>query len=94
MLVQVQEHGWRLDADAFRAVVEERPAVRRPMLRHAQYYIGQLARSVACNRPHTLEERCARWLLMTHDRVPGGLERASCGCHHITRTALARLAAG
>jgi hypothetical protein len=49
---------------------------------------------VACNRPHTLEERCARWLLMTHDRVPGGLERASCGCHHITRTALARLAAG
>jgi CRP-like cAMP-binding protein len=26
---------------------------------------------VACNRLHTLDERCARWLLMTHDRVEG-----------------------
>lgn len=29
------------------------------------------AQSVACNRLRTLEERCARWLLMTHDRVHG-----------------------
>jgi CRP-like cAMP-binding protein len=25
--------------------------------------------SAACNRLHTVEERCCRWLLMTHDRV-------------------------
>lgn len=28
--------------------------------------LGQLA---ACNRLHHIYERCARWLLMTHDRV-------------------------
>jgi hypothetical protein len=28
--------------------------------------LGQLA---ACNRLHHVYERCARWLLMTHDRV-------------------------
>jgi hypothetical protein len=28
--------------------------------------LGQLA---ACNRLHNVYERCARWLLMTHDRV-------------------------
>jgi CRP-like cAMP-binding protein len=25
--------------------------------------------SIACNALHLVEERCARWLLMTHDRV-------------------------
>ena len=32
-------------------------------------YLNMLAQLVACNRLHSLEERCARWLLMTHDRV-------------------------
>jgi CRP-like cAMP-binding protein len=27
--------------------------------------------STACNGLHSVEERCARWLLMTHDRVEG-----------------------
>jgi hypothetical protein len=27
--------------------------------------------STACNVLHSVEERCARWLLMTHDRVTG-----------------------
>ena len=39
------------------------------LLRYAQALQEQTAQSVACNRLHTLEERCARWLLMTHDRV-------------------------
>ncbi len=26
-------------------------------------------RSAACNRLHTLQERCCRWLLMSHDRI-------------------------
>ncbi len=32
-------------------------------------YINVLAQLVACNRLHALDSRCARWLLMTHDRV-------------------------
>jgi CRP-like cAMP-binding protein len=32
-------------------------------------YINILAQLVACNRLHALDSRCARWLLMTHDRV-------------------------
>jgi CRP-like cAMP-binding protein len=28
-----------------------------------------MAQTIACNRHHELSERCARWLLMTHDRV-------------------------
>ena len=70
-IVQVEGEAWRLSADAFRRALDERPEVRRRCLRYAQYFADQMAQSVACNRLHTLEERCARWLLMTHDRVHG-----------------------
>jgi CRP-like cAMP-binding protein len=70
-IVQVEGDAWRLPADEFRVLVDDRRAVRRPMLRYAQYALDQVSQSVACNRLHTLEERCARWLLMMHDRVPG-----------------------
>jgi CRP-like cAMP-binding protein len=41
------------------------------LLRYTQATLTELGQSLACNRVHLLEERCARWLLMTHDRVPG-----------------------
>lgn len=71
VLVQIEGDAWRLPADAFRRLVDERPAVRHLLLRYAQYFTDQVSQSVACNRLHTLEERCARWLCMTHDRVHG-----------------------
>jgi CRP-like cAMP-binding protein len=37
--------------------------------RYAQARYLQTAQSAACNRLHSVEQRCARWLLMTHDRV-------------------------
>ena len=30
-----------------------------------------IMQSTACNSLHSVEERCSRWLLMTHDRVEG-----------------------
>lgn len=68
---QIEGDAWRMRADEFRRVVDERPVVRKLLLRYAQYFTDQLSQSVACNRIHTLEERCARWLLMSHDRVHG-----------------------
>jgi CRP-like cAMP-binding protein len=69
--VQIEGDAWRLSAVAFTRLVDERPTVRKLFLRFAQYFADQTSQSVACNRLHTLEERCARWLLMTHDRVGG-----------------------
>ncbi len=71
VIAQVPGHGWRLAADDFRQLVDERPVVRRLMLRYSQYYTDQVSQTAACNQLHTVEERCARWLLMTHDRVDG-----------------------
>ncbi|MCA1844324.1 MAG: Crp/Fnr family transcriptional regulator [Actinobacteria bacterium] len=39
------------------------------LLRYTQAFIVQVAQNVLCNRTHTTEERAARWLLMTADRV-------------------------
>ena len=39
------------------------------LLRHAQAFFILAGQSAACNQLHPVEERCARWLLLTHDRV-------------------------
>ena len=49
--------------------METSPPTRRLLLRYANAFHEEVAQSVACNRLHSLEERCARWLLITHDRT-------------------------
>ena len=68
---QVPGRAARIGADAFRAVVRDNAPLTALLLRYTQAMLIQVAQSSACNRVHSLEERCARWLLMTHDRVPG-----------------------
>src|SRR5439155_11734261 len=43
--------------------------MRDLMLKYTQAYIAQISQNVACNRLHTLEHRCARWLLEVRERV-------------------------
>lgn len=68
-LIQVAGGGVRVTASAFQKAVEKSAPLRAMFLRYAQSYLSQVSQSSACNRVHSIEERCARWLLMTHDRV-------------------------
>ena len=56
-------------AEAFRQEVSRSPALRDLAMRYAQAYMVMSTQCTACNGLHTVEERCARWLLMTHDRA-------------------------
>ena len=67
--VQVTGASLRMSASDFQRTMSESAPFARLMLRYAQSLFDQVAQSVACNRLHTLEERCARWLLMAHDRA-------------------------
>jgi CRP-like cAMP-binding protein len=67
--MQVADGGVRVTAAAFQRAVAESAPLRSLLLRYAQSYMSQVSQSSACNRAHSIEERCARWLLMTHDRV-------------------------
>ncbi len=69
--VQVPGEALRMTAEALILAMEEVPAFRRLVYRHILALYDQTAQHAACNRLHALEERCARWLLMTHDRVEG-----------------------
>jgi CRP-like cAMP-binding protein len=71
IIVQIAGDAWRVSTQVLRELAQEWPLLRTMLLRFAQYFLNQLSQSVACNRLHTLEERCARWILMTHDRVHG-----------------------
>ncbi len=70
-VVQVEGEAYHISARTFRGIVANNKDIERIFLRYAMALYNQVAQSVACNRLHSLEERCARWLLITHDRVDG-----------------------
>jgi len=67
--VQVPGSGLRMPAAAFRKELANSVAMRAVMLRYVHAFFNQVAQSAACNHFHTLQQRCCRWLLMTHDRM-------------------------
>jgi CRP-like cAMP-binding protein len=66
---QVRGSAIKLPADLFRELAATDPAFRQLLDRYLQAYVNMLGQLAACNRLHTIYERCARWLLMTRDRM-------------------------
>ena len=66
---QVRGSAIRIPADVFRDLTATDPIFRRLLDRYLQAYVNMLGQLAACNRLHSVDERCARWLLMTFDRV-------------------------
>jgi CRP-like cAMP-binding protein len=68
-VAQIPGTALMVDADVLREGMRERSGLRTLLLRYVHEYLTQVAQTAACNRLHGIEQRCARWLLMTHDRV-------------------------
>ena len=73
VFMQVPGEGLHLSADAFRGHIEQEAALARTLLLYTQALLTQVAKCSACNCHHPVEQRCARWLLQTHDRVTGNV---------------------
>lgn len=58
-----------MSADRFRSAVRSSEAIRRMVDRYAIAVLTHFAQTVACNRLHSLDQRAARWLLLTRDRI-------------------------
>jgi CRP-like cAMP-binding protein len=69
--VQVRGDALRMRSDDLLRTMRDSPRFERLLRRYALALFDQTAQHAACNRLHTLEARCARWLLMSHDRVDG-----------------------
>jgi len=67
---QIAGETLRLRAEALDEIINNGAGHLHALLhRYTQALLIQLGQNAACNRIHTAEERAARWLLMTQDRV-------------------------
>lgn len=58
----------RLKADVFEAALDQNIELNRCVRRYLSVLFTHLVLSVSCNRLHSLEQRCARWLMSCVDR--------------------------
>jgi CRP-like cAMP-binding protein len=66
---QVPGAAIKISAGFFRTLSLNNTQFRQRLDRYMQAYVNMLGQLAACNRLHSVYERCSRWLLMTHDRV-------------------------
>ena len=71
-VVQITGDGFRIEVGALQSTLESAPHLQLKLSRHAAIRGMQVAQTAACNRLHDIEQRLARWLLMTQDRVDSG----------------------
>jgi CRP-like cAMP-binding protein len=70
-IVQVPGDALKMQVPALHRAIERSPTLSRLLLRWTMALLNQIAQTTSCNRIHEVQERCARWLLQTHDRVDG-----------------------
>ena len=68
-VVQGAGSALRMDAARFCRELGRSQAFKREISRYAFVHLNQLAQTATCTRFHVVEERLARWLLMTQDRA-------------------------
>jgi len=68
-LAQGSGHAFRMRAQDLRAAFDQGGKLRDLLLHYTHSLLAMVTQNAACNRMHTVEERLARWLLLTHDRV-------------------------
>lgn len=59
----------RVRGDVLRALLRQFRPLRGALLRYTDVALGQAQQSAVCHASHRIEQRCARWLLVAHDRV-------------------------
>jgi CRP-like cAMP-binding protein len=71
VIMQVEGSGFRISAADFVAALRHCPKLAVGAQRFAQELALQSSQVAACNRLHPVDQRLARWLLMSQDRLGG-----------------------
>lgn len=66
---QIEGAAYRVSASHFRQEVARGGRLALNVSRVNRALFALVSQNAACNRLHSASQRCARWLLMTHDRV-------------------------
>lgn len=73
VIMQVAGSAHQMTAADFKEVLLHSPAMEKSLNRYAQSLGMQAIHVAACNRLHEVDERLARWLLMSQDRLGGDI---------------------
>jgi CRP-like cAMP-binding protein len=68
-IIQVPGQGLRMDAAVFKGLLPELPTLDTLLHRFSCVLFTLAAQNSGCNRKHSIEERCCRWMLMVADRL-------------------------
>jgi CRP-like cAMP-binding protein len=68
-VIQVPGQCFMVDAEVFRGLLPEMPTLSRLLHRFSVVLFSLAAQNSGCNRKHSIEERCCRWMLMVADRL-------------------------
>jgi CRP-like cAMP-binding protein len=68
-LVQASGEGFRIGAADLQAAMDQSGTLRTLLLRFVHTFIVQVSQTAYANAGYSIDERLARWLLMTHDRL-------------------------
>jgi CRP-like cAMP-binding protein len=68
-VVQIESTVFRIDGEALVAIFPQCPTLERRLQQFSQIMSMQVTQIAACNRLHEVEQRLARWLLMSADRI-------------------------
>ncbi len=68
-VVQGKGTAWRIELAELQQVLPQCPQLRVVLQQYLFVLMAQLSQSAACMHFHTLEQRLARWLLMSQDRA-------------------------
>ncbi len=68
-IVQIEATGYKIRAQDLKNALRHCPRLRQGLHRYSQELAIQAIQIAACNRLHEVDERLARWLLMSQDRV-------------------------
>jgi hypothetical protein len=66
---QIEGDFYQMTPADFRALLAVAPRLTEGLHRYSQFSTEVIAQTAACNGMHLIEERCARWLLITADAV-------------------------
>lgn len=70
-MCQIEGQFLRLPADSFNRLLKTAPRLTALLHRYSQFAHEVVSQTAACNSMHLIEQRCARWLLITSDAVAG-----------------------
>ena len=68
-VAQIEGSVFRIDGEALMGLLHECPKLERKLQQFSQVMAVQTTQIAACNRLHEVNERLARWLLMSADRL-------------------------